>query len=180
MKKFNVVLADPAWTYRDKANAGKRGASHKYGVMTLEQICALPVQSIAAENCVLFLWAVPPMLPDAFRVIESWGFKYKTIGFWWAKRNKKANTPFFGMGHWTRANGEPCLLAIRGKPKRVNAGVSQFIWHRIARHSQKPDETRRRIVRLMGDVPRVELFARENPPGWDVWGNQCEATVKLT
>jgi N6-adenosine-specific RNA methylase IME4 len=167
-----VIYADPAWNYRDKNSNGERGAAHKYKTMTTDDVCALDVESIAAEDAVLFLWAVPPMLDDALKVIRSWGFTYKTFGFLWAKRNTVSNTPFFGLGHWTRANVEPCLLATRGKPKRANAGVAQFLWAKRRAHSEKPAEVRDRIVKLCGDVPRVELFSRHVVAGWDRWGNE--------
>lgn len=169
---FHVVYADPSWNYKDSASAGKRGAVHKYAILSTADICALPVASVCAPDAVLFLWATPPTIADAFRVIDAWGFKYKTFGFTWAKRNKVANTPFFGMGNWTRANLEPCLLATRGKPKRASAAVPQFLWSPKLRHSEKPALVRDRIVALMGDVPRLELFSRHLVPGWHRWGNE--------
>jgi N6-adenosine-specific RNA methylase IME4 len=176
---FYVIYADPPWSYNDKANAGKRGACHKYSVMGTKSIAALPVKSIAAENCALFMWATFPMLPDAFETLRGWGFEYKTVAFVWVKTNKKADTDFFGMGNWTRANAEICLLGVRGKPKRISASVRQVIRRPIMQHSAKPPEIRDRIVQLIGDVPRLELFARTTAPGWDVWGNQVESTVQL-
>lgn len=165
MKKFQVVYADPAWRY---GNGGTRAAAVKhYPTMTLEQVKALPVGKLAADDATLFLWVTAPLMEGAFEVIRAWGFTYKTVAFTWAKRNKKANTPFFGMGNWTRANCEFCLLATRGKPKRVCAKVQQFGWHRIMKHSEKPAMFRDRIVQLMGNVPRVEMFARHEIPGWD-------------
>ena len=99
--------------------------------------------------------------------------------FVWLKKNKRADSWFYGLGFWTRANAEVCLLAPRGHPKRQAANVHQFIISPIEAHSKKPDEAREKIVALMGDVPRVELFARQTPPGWDVWGNEVESTVNL-
>ena len=167
-KKFAVVYADPAWRY---GNGGTRAAAVKhYNTMTLEQFCALPVREIVADDAALFLWITAPLLlSHAPAVFEAWGFDYKTVAFTWAKRNKKANTPFFGMGNWTRANCELCLLGTRGNPKRKSAKVQQFLWHRIMKHSEKPAVVRERIVHLMGDVPRVEMFARHEVPGWDRW-----------
>jgi len=169
-KKYGIILADPPWSYTDKARAGNRGAESKYPCMKLEEIVALPVQNIAAKNCVLFLWVTPPMIREGLNVIKAWGFEYKTFGFSWAKRCKKSNGFFMGMGHWTRANAEPCLLAIKGKPKRVSGGVRSLVVSHLREHSHKPDEVRQRIVDLMGDIPRIELFARERVAGWDSWG----------
>jgi len=147
--------------------------------MKLHDICALPVAGIAAEDCALFLWATYPFLQDAFAVIKAWGFAYKTVAFTWVKRNRKSPGWFVGLGHWTRANAEVCLLATRGQPKRISKSVRQIIDSPVERHSKKPDEARRRIVELMGDVPRIELFAREKAGGWDVFGNEVESTIIL-
>lgn len=171
-KKYNIIYADPPWDYRDKARSGKRGAEFKYPCMKTEDICRLPVQTIASEHCILFLWSTMPQIPEALKVIEAWGFKYKTVAFTWIKTNKKSPGFFFGMGGWTRANAEIVLLATRGKPKRINAGVHSVVISRVMNHSEKPGEVRSRIGALMGDLPRIELFAREQTPGWDVWGNE--------
>jgi len=171
-QKFNIIYADPPWSYRDKASAGNRGASFKYPVQSQEWICDLPVQDIADENCVLFLWVTMPHLGAVMQVIERWGFVYKTCAFTWVKRNKIKPTWFMGMGNWTRSNSELCLLGTKGKPKRVDAGVHSIIDTPIERHSKKPDVVRNRIVQLCGDLPRIELFAREKTDGWNVWGNE--------
>nr|BAR29237.1 site-specific DNA-methyltransferase (adenine-specific) [uncultured Mediterranean phage uvMED]BAR29279.1 site-specific DNA-methyltransferase (adenine-specific) [uncultured Mediterranean phage uvMED]BAR29337.1 site-specific DNA-methyltransferase (adenine-specific) [uncultured Mediterranean phage uvMED]BAR29390.1 site-specific DNA-methyltransferase (adenine-specific) [uncultured Mediterranean phage uvMED] len=171
-KKYNIIYADPAWSYKDKASAGKRGASYKYATQSQKWICNLPVQDISANNCILFLWITMPKLNEVMEVIESWGFEYKTCGFTWVKKNKKKDSWFWGMGTWTRANAELCLIATKGKPKRINAGVHSIIDTPIERHSKKPDEVRDKIVELVGDLPRIELFAREKVKGWDCWGNE--------
>lgn len=139
----------------------------------------MPVADIAASDSVLFLWVTFPQLPEALKLINAWGFQYKTIAFLWLKKNRKADSWFYGLGFWTRGNAEVCLLATRGHPKRQSASVHQFIVSPIEGHSKKPDETRDKIVSLMGDVPRVELFARQVTPGWDVWGNEVEPTKEL-
>ena len=126
-----------------------------------------------------FLWATFPQLPEALRLIHAWGFTYKTVAFVWLKQNRKAGGWFYGLGFWTRGNAEVCLLATRGHPKRQAANVHQFIISPIREHSRKPDEAREKIVALMGDVPRVELFARQSTPGWDVWGNEVEPSPGL-
>ncbi len=147
--------------------------------MSADDICSLPVADIAADNSVLFLWITFPNLQESFRVIKLWGFEYRTVAFVWVKRNKKAMSWFMGLGYWTRANAEICLLATRGKPKRISKSVRQIIDSPIERHSKKPDETRERIIELMGDLPRIELFARQKTDGWDVWGNEVESDIKL-
>ena len=145
--------------------------------MCMEDIKRLPVRELADKDCALFLWVTFPMLCDAWGVMEAWGFSFKTVAFVWIKLNRKTDGIFWGLGHWTRANAELCLLATRGHPKRQACNVHQVIISHIEEHSKKPDEARRRIEVLMGDVPRVELFARQSPPGWDVWGNEVESTV---
>ena len=111
-------------------------------------------------------------MPEALETIKHWGFKYSTLGFVWVKRNKKADTCFFGLGNYTRANSELCLIATKGKIKRISKSVSSVIDARIMEHSRKPDIVRDKIVELMGDLPRIELFARQSVEGWDCWGNE--------
>ena len=180
MKKYNVILADPPWAYRvwSKKDVGRTAESH-YPTMSIEDIRALPVGDLAADNCALFLWITFPQLHEAFSLIESWGFVYKTMAFVWVKQNRKSPSLFWGLGYWTRANAEICLLATKGNPKRQSAAVHQVILSPVEQHSKKPDEVRERIVTLMGDVPRVELFARQQAPGWDVWGNEVECSPGL-
>ena len=148
--------------------------------MSLEEIQKLPVQNIADANCALFLWTTFPLLQDSFSVLKAWGFSFKTVAFVWIKQNKKSDTLFCGLGNWTRANAELCLLATKGYPKRRSASVHQIIISHIEEHSKKPDEARTRIVKLLGDLPRIELFARQKTEGWDVWGNEVESDVLLT
>ena len=177
--KYKLIYADPPWVYRDKANAGKRGAGFKYGLMDLEAIKALPIQRIAADDCLLAMWWVPPQPGAALEVVEAWGFTLKNmLGFSWHKLTKHGKC-HFGMGNWTRANSESCLIATRGKPKRVSASVRQFVEAKRREHSQKPDEVRDRLVELVGDVPRIELFARTRSPGWDAFGDDVENSVSL-
>lgn len=175
--KFEIIYADPPWEYRDKAAAGNRGAVFKYPVMGGSDLASLPVGSLAAKDCVLFLWVTMPKLNEVFRLIEAWGFSYKTVAFTWVKRNKKSSTWFWGMGRWTRSNAELCLLATKGNPRRVSAAVHSVIDDPVGRHSAKPDIVRDKIVELCGDLPRIELFARNKAPGWEVWGNEVESSV---
>lgn len=170
-RRYGVVYADPPWRYRDQATAGRRGVVYKYPLLSDDDIAALPVARIAADDAMLFLWVTWPKLPELFRVIDAWGFSFRTVAFVWVKRTRVSGALAWGMGSWTRANTEPCLLATRGRPKRVSAGVHQVVEAPLARHSEKPAEVRERIVKLAGDVPRIELFARQVVPGWDAWGN---------
>jgi len=177
---YNIIYADCPWQYKVWSKKGQgRSAENHYPTMRIEDICALPVSSIAAPDCALFMWVTFPTLPDAFKVLEAWGFTYKTVAFVWVKRNRKSPGWFWGLGHWTRANAEMCLLATKGKPKRISAKVHQIIDSPVEEHSKKPDETRRRIVELVGDLPRIELFARQTTPGWDAWGNEVKSNITL-
>lgn len=176
-KKYGIIYADPPWRYERRNIRG--GAENHYPTMTLEDICALPVAELADKDCALFLWTTFPKLKESFQVMEAWGFTYRTLAFLWLKQNRKAGTWVYGMGFWTRSNAEVCLLALKGRPKRQNAGVHQFVISRIEQHSKKPDEVRDKIVTLMGDLPRVELFARQKTPGWDVWGNEVDCDLVM-
>jgi N6-adenosine-specific RNA methylase IME4 len=179
-KKYSIILADPPWSYKDKAASGKRGAEFKYPCMDLEAIKDLPVASMAADDALLFLWITFPFLPHAEELMKAWGFEYKTLAFNWVKTNKKqTDTLFWGMGNWTRSNSELCLLGIRGKPKRVSKSVHSVIQSPIGKHSRKPAEVRDRIIELCGDLPRIELFSTETVEGWDRWGNMVESSVDL-
>ncbi len=135
------------------------------------------MEQLAHKDCALFLWVTFPMLLEAWDVMEAWGFTFKTVALVWVKLNRRANTIYWGMGHWTRSNAEICILATRGKPTRQAKNVHQVILSPVEEHSKKPEEARRRIEALMGDVPRVELFARQASPGWDVWGNQAPDSI---
>ena len=177
MKKYSIIYADPPWSYRNK---GVQGAAERhYPTMSIQDLCALPVADIAAPDSTLFLWTTFPQIPEAIRLIQAWGFTYKTVAFVWVKQNRKSPRWFYGPGFWTRSNAELCLLAVRGRPKRQSASVHQLIVSPIEGHSKKPDEARDKIVTLMGDLPRVELFARQEPPGWDVWGNEVNCTAEI-
>ena len=169
-KKYKIIYADPPWSYQDKGCNGN--CENHYNTMSIKDICNLPIQNITDDNCILFLWTTYPMLKEALQLIDAWGFKYKSIGFQWIKLNKQNNKPFYGLGRWTRGNTEPCLIATKGKPQRIAKDVFQLIQSKIRGHSRKPDEARSKIIKLIGDLPRIELFGREKVEGWDVWGNQ--------
>lgn len=169
-RRYEVIYADPPWRYR---NRGAGAAENHYQTMSLADIEALPVAELAAENAALFLWTTFPQLPEALEVIKAWGFCYKTGAFTWVKMSRGGGKLFWGLGFWTRANAEICLLAVKGKPHRQSTRVHSVIISPVEEHSKKPDEVRRRIAQLMGDEKsKVELFARQAVPGWDCWGNE--------
>lgn len=172
-KKYNIIYADPPWHY----NAWKDGegiAGNHYKTMKIEEIIKMKdtIYKISEKDCVLFLWVTFPCLLEGIKTLKEWGFKYRTCGFTWVKRNRVSDTWFFGLGHWTRANAEICLIASKGKIKRVSNKVSQIIDTHIEEHSKKPAIAREKIVELVGDLPRIELFARQTADGWDCWGDE--------
>jgi len=176
MRKYGIILADPPWSFNNQNTGGAMlsGSAAHYDVMALQDICNLPVKQIAGDNCVLFMWWVASQPREALCVIEAWGFQLKTMtGFNWIKKTKYWKD-FFGMGFYTRQGSENCLIAVRGKPKRVSASVRAVVAERTGRHSEKPQIFRDKIIELMGDLPRIELFARTVVPGWDVWGNEVD------
>lgn len=174
-KKYKIIYADPPWQYRVYSQKGQgRSAENHYHTMNIKDIMALPVDKIADKDCILFLWITFPCLKEGIEVMERWGFKYKTCGFNWVKRNKKKNTYFMGLGFWTRSNSEVCLIGTKGQPKRVSKSVPQICDARIMEHSRKPAEIRERIVELCGELPRIELFARDKVKGWDSLGDEID------
>ncbi len=171
--RYGVIYADPPWHFRNYSARGEgRNATSHYDCLSLEQLAALPVVDWADDDCALFLWAVDPLLDQAFKLLKSWGFTYKTVAFYWVKTNKIDTGTFFtGLGYWTRANPEQCLLATRGNPKRQATDVQRLLVAARREHSRKPDETYERIERLV-EGPYLELFARQARTGWDAWGDQ--------
>ena len=199
---FGCILADPPWRFATFSAKGRgrcpdgpaplsrnesiRNAPERhYTTMSLQDIAALPVAASAARDCLLMLWAVDPMIPQAIAIGEGWGFKFKTVGFYWIKErrttsrrggqfDREDHVRFpMGTGYWTRANPEACLLFTRGSPKRLSAGVRKLIVSPRREHSRKPDEQYERIEALVAG-PRLELFARSTRPGWSSWGNETE------
>lgn len=178
MKKYNIIYADPPWSYNDKMKGHSFSLDHEYETQSLEWIKSLNVKDISEKDSTLFLWATSPLLPEALEVIKAWGFKYKTVAFVWNKKTKNGLN-VSNLGQWTMGNVEICILATKGKPKRVIKNIKQLVEAERTTHSKKPDEVRKRIVELMGDIPRLEMFARQKTEGWDVFGNEVENSVDI-
>lgn len=187
---FGCILADPPWRFETYNEQGRgrspdwrafEGSPVKhYPTMSREAIAAMPVADLAAPDAALFMWISWPMLVEAMELIEAWGFTYKTCAFAWVKAHAGQVEMFrddydvqMGCGYWTRANSEVCLLATRGKPKRLSAAVRQAIIEPRREHSRKPDCQYERIEALVAG-PYLELFARTQRVGWTAWGNQTD------
>lgn len=181
--KFKVIYADPPWLYDNAGTQRSRGmARSAYECMPIEEIKALSVASIADNDCLLFLWATMPKLREAFATIEAWSFKYITCAFVWIKLNPSVKNALFfstkdiysGLGHWVNGNAELVLLGRKGKPNRAMKNVKQIVIAPRGRHSEKPEEVRRRIDLLTGNVKKIELFARKSVSNWDTLGNALD------
>lgn len=177
-QKYSIILADCPWNYNKRNNSETRFGIgvHRYPTMTHEELCALPIEPIAADNAALFMWITSPRispkyvpLEKMFELMRCWGFRYVSKAFTWIKVDKKGN-PRYLPGYYTGSNSEDCYLGVRGKMPRVDGGINQVIISQLGQHSRKPAEVRERIVKLYGDVPRVELFATEEVEGWDSIG----------
>lgn len=180
--KYSIIYADPPWAYLwgTGKDGGHFSPEKHYPTMTTDEICAMDVKSLRAPNCVLALWTTSPCLPDAFRVIQAWGFKYKTVLFCWIKLNPSSGTIVCGPGSYTRSACEYVLLSMRGHIKRLSTKpISQIILEPRRRHSEKPWVVKTHLVSLFGDLPRIELFARTRTKGWDVFGNEVTGSVAL-
>jgi len=174
-KKYKIIYADPPWNYCVTGNKipqrAKSGQS--YVPMRMIDLYSLDISKFAEKDCTLFMWATAPLLPEALYLLKCWKFEYKTVAFTWIKKNKQnTNSNFWGMGSWTRSNPEFCLLAVKGNPKSNSHSVHSVFESPIEEHSKKPNKIRNLIVELCGNVPRIELFARQKVEGWDAWGNE--------
>ena len=169
-KKYQVIYADPPWKYQGEMM--NSSVIDHYSVEHVTELAKLPVKDIVDDSAVLFCWVTMPKLNEFDALFTAWGFQYKTCAFCWVKQNKVNGGYFMGQGRWTRANAELCLLGTRGSIPRISAAVRQLVVSPIEAHSKKPDEVRNRIVQLVGDLPRIELFARQRTEGWDAWGNE--------
>lgn len=186
IKRYKILYADPPWKYaQDKKSKDFRAVtSEHYETMTTEDLCKLPINKIADESSILFMWATFPTIKEAFKVMEAWGFKYKTVGFVWVKKNTKSNTNAWGMGFYTRSNAEVYLIGMSKKAMAKDLikshAVHQIIEAKRRKHSQKPEIVRDKIVELCGDLPRIELFARDKTEGWDIWGNELNNDIDIS
>jgi len=148
--------------------------------MSMDEIKMLPIKELSAKNCVLFLWTTFPYLEDQIKLFNHWGFKYRTLGFSWIKTNPKNEKPFFGVGYYAKSNCECCLMGIKGRMKPVSNKISSVVIAPRREHSRKPDEVKKRIVELFGDLPRLEMFARKKDnDGWDYHGNEINNSIKV-
>lgn len=178
---FGAILADPPWRFETYSDAGRdRCADQHYETLSRVDLDVLDVRSLAKRDCVLFMWVTWPLLLQGLSTIAAWDFQYKTCAFSWIKADASQMdlwrddlTPRMGNGYWTRSNSEVCLLATRGKPKRLNADVRQAIVEPAREHSRKPDCVHERIERLVAG-PYLELFARQTRRNWMTWGNETE------
>ncbi len=185
MTLYPVILTDPPWHFLNYAadapgmmHNRSRGANRHYPTMTTDELCALRIP--AADDAMLFLWACWPLLPDALRVITAWGFEYKSLAWIWTKLNPSSVGFHFGMGYFTRANSEPCLLATRGHlPKPKARDVQALICSPIREHSRKPDEQYAKIERLYPEGPYLEMFARRKREGWSSWGDEIKSDIEI-
>jgi N6-adenosine-specific RNA methylase IME4 len=180
-KKYKIIYADPPWSFNNKNTGGSMnsGANAKYNTMTLDRMKNLAVNSISDEDCILFMWWVSSQPLEALQLVEAWGFTIKTMtGFTWVKITKKFKR-FFGMGFWTRQGVENCLIAVKGKPKVRRKNIRNLVIAKVREHSRKPDCVRSKIVQLIGDLPKVELFARNKFDGWDVFGDEINDSIKI-
>ena len=190
MKKYQIIYADPPWRYTGAGKWGIQSAKkvngkhiahaieEKYPTMSVEQLKQLPIEKLADKDCVLFMWTTDSHLPFAIDIMKAWGFEYSTVGFVWNKKEKSGKQVCY-MGYWTMKGTELCLMGRRGKIKRKVFNVRQLVEAQRNKHSEKPAIVRDKIVELFGDIPRIELFARQKTEGWDVWGNEVESDIKL-
>jgi len=177
--KYQIIYADPPWEYKESGGGHRGTAGLPYPTMTTEDICEVPVSSISADNSILFIWATFKKLRECLRVIEAWGFTYYGLGFDWVKTCKNGS-PTWGMGYYTRQNTEVCLIGVKKmRLKPLVRNVLSVVHSPRLKHSQKPDVIRDYIVSICGDLPRIELFARDKRDGWNVWGNEVESDIDL-
>ena len=186
MKKYSVILADPPWHFHNyddepgefkKEKLRSRKAQSFYPTMSIDELCILNIPT--DKNAALFLWACWPLLPEAMRLIDAWKFKYKTVAWNWVKSTPSGFSFHFGMGYYTRANTEPCLLAVRGSMPVAVHDVQALIYSPVQEHSKKPDEQYDKIARLYPTGDRLEMFARHKHEGWDVWGNEVDSDIVI-
>lgn len=189
MKKYNILYCDPPWQFSNKKTGGsmKSGSANQYPVMTIDSLKKLDIESITEDDCALIMWWVGAMPQEAIDLVNAWGFTIKNMNaFVWNKITQK-NKPHFGMGFYTRAGSESCLIATKGKIKPLshsvravfNAECQIQFEGKVSQHSKKPVQVRDLIVELFGGLPRLEMFARTKSEGWDVFGNEVEGSIEI-
>lgn len=181
MGKYSVILADPPWQFSawSKATGLDRSPDQHYPTMSINDICNLPVGKITAKNCALFLWCTWPTIFEAPKVLDAWGFTYRTLAWEWVKLNPRAEGLHIGMGFYTRANVEPCILAVKGRMPVNTRKERALILAPVSSHSRKPDEQYEKIERLYPNSEKIELFARKRRVDWDCWGNNLPESINL-
>jgi N6-adenosine-specific RNA methylase IME4 len=177
--KYNIIYADPAWEYNTKECLAKTSILNgeintHYNTLTMDGLKSLNVESLADDDCLLFIWVVSPMLDEGIEVLKSWGFKYATIAFIWHKQ--KTNP-----GHYTMSECEICLVGKRGRipTPRGARNVRQFLSEMRGKHSAKPIEIQKRIELMFPTQNKLEMFARNKREGWHSWGNEVVSDVVL-
>ena len=172
-KKYNIIYADPPWQYKRNGN---HSAESKYNVMSLDAIKDLPVNSISKDNSHLYMWVTNPFISEGLEVCKSWGFEYKTLLTW--VKTYKDGSPIMGMGYYFRGATEHIIFGVKGKKLCNNRNTKNIFFNIQRQHSQKPNYVKDMIVKCSGDLPRIELFAREETNGWDCWGNETKKFTK--
>jgi N6-adenosine-specific RNA methylase IME4 len=169
---YDLIMADPPWQFELYSSKGfEKSAQAQYQTMGLAEIKCLPVADLARRDCLLWLWATFPMLPQALGVLEAWGFRYVTGGAW-AKRTVHDKAAF-GTGYVLRSSCEPFLIGKIGDPKTTRT-VRNIVMGPLREHSRKPDEAYSAAEELMPGAARADLFARQRRAGWDGWGNEAD------
>lgn len=181
MGKYNVIYADPPWSYSNFQGKGSYygDVSRHYKTLSLDELKELPIKELANENCVMFMWATFPNLKEAIELLEHWGFKYKTTAFVWVKVDKTGRPRTDGLGFYTNSNAEIVLIGKRGKLVRESKSVKQIVMAQKRGHSRKPQGVYVRIEEMYGNVPRIELFARNRREGWDAWGDEVPDETQM-
>jgi N6-adenosine-specific RNA methylase IME4 len=171
MFKYGMIMADPPWAFKTYSEAGEeKAAQAQYDCMDLAAIKAMRVGDIASRDCVLWLWATNPMLPQAFEVMAAWGFQFKTAGHW-SKKTVNGNQAF-GTGYILRCAGEPFLIGTMGDPVCAR-NVRSVIEGPVREHSRKPEESYEAAERLVSNVDRMDFFSRQPRANWDRFGNEA-------
>ena len=172
--KYQIIYADPPWSYNDKQNTKMLGGAIKhYQTMSIKQLCNLPIKELTEKDAVLFIWVTSPLLEAVFEIIKAWGFKYKS-SFVWDKISHN-------MGHYNSVRHELLLIATKGKcTPQVRKLFDSVVSEARTEHSKKPQVFRDIINTIYPNGKRIELFARQKTEGWDVWGNEVESDIKLT